>query len=66
MEIETDVKVKSEPNDDIQRSMKIIDNMNIPAQVEMKNETIAVPCKKPKIEMDVKSKIETDFNVKVN
>ena len=62
--IETDSKVKGEPNDDIQRGMKIIDNMNIPAQIEIKNENIAVPCKKPKIEMDAKPKIETDFNVK--
>ena len=28
--IETDFKVKSEPNDDVNRGMKIIDNMNIP------------------------------------
>ena len=34
--IETDFKVKSEPNDDIQRGMKIIDNINIPVQVEIK------------------------------
>ena len=44
--------------------MKIIDNMNTPAQVEIKNENIAVPCKKLKIEMDAKPKIVTDLNVK--
>jgi hypothetical protein len=62
--IETDIKVKNEPIDNIQRGTKIIDNMNIRAQVEIKNESIAVPSKKPKIEMDAKPKIVTDINIK--
>jgi hypothetical protein len=64
LKIETDFQVKSEPNDDIQWSMKIIDNIKIPTQVEIKNENIAVPCKRLKVEIDVKPKIVTEFNIK--
>ena len=36
--IETGFKVKSEPNDDINRGMKMIDNMNIPTQLRDRGE----------------------------
>ena len=41
-----------------------LEKNTIPAKVEMENKTIDVPLKKPKLEIDVKPKIETDFVVK--
>ena len=60
--IETDFVVKSEIIDELNKGMEVIVNMNIPVKAEMQNEN-PVPLKKPRLEMDVKSKIKTDFVV---
>ena len=62
--IETEFQVKNEPIDDINRGMEIINNMNAPSNCEIKDETIEVPYRIPKIEMYVKPKIETKFQAK--
>ena len=53
---EVDVKIKIEPVEEF--------NRDIPVKVEIKNKAIDVPLKRPKTEMDVKPKIETDFEAK--
>ena len=70
--IKTDFKAKIEPIEDINRAMGIVGNMNIPIKAEIKDDwyksfvppKIEVPYKKAKIEMDVKPKIEADFQAK--
>ena len=62
--IETEFQVKNEPIDDINRGMEIINNMNAPSNCEIKDETIEVPYRIPKIEMYVKPKIKTKFQAK--
>ena len=66
--IEADFVVKKESIDEFNKSMDIIDNMNIPVKAEMQNENLEktndIPLKKPKLEMDFKPKIETDFVAK--
>jgi hypothetical protein len=59
------VHIKIEPIEDFNRAMEIITDLNVPANNgEIKTDSIDVPSKKPKIEMEVKPKIETDFQAK--
>ena len=62
---EAGIQIKIEPIEDFNRCMEIITDMNVPAKNgEIKTENIDVPSKKQKIEMEVKPKIETDFQAK--
>ena len=62
--IETEFQAKSESIEEFNRGMDIIGIMNAPGNCEIKNEKIEIPYKRPKIEMDVKPKIETEFQAK--
>ena len=62
---EAGIQIKIEPIEDFNRCMEIITDMNVPAKNgEIKTENIDAPSKKQKIEMEVKPKIETDFQAK--
>ena len=63
--IETDFVVKKESIDEFNKGTEIMDNMNlnILVKAEVQNEN-PVPLKKPKLEMEFKPKIETDFQAK--
>ena len=51
--IEADIKIKTEPIEEFNRSIDIVTNMNVSANVEIKNEKI-----EQKMAMDIKPKIE--------
>ena len=62
---EAGIQIKIEHIEDFNRGMEIITDLNVPTNNgKIKTENIDVPSKKPKIEMEVKPRIETDFQAK--